>query len=111
MNEQPQPWPGCDWLWTDDSDLDQLVVHVEGTVAAERADHMWEAFEWAAEHAVGRLIVFDLTRAASFDRTSLLAFTEIARAATRRRDDLRVVLGPHSTLGLYLRSYGLVNLA
>jgi hypothetical protein len=96
-------------LWLEEHDEDVVVLTVSGGVAAHRAGDLWSAIEGALEVAAGRLVVAELSAVTVFDLGTLDALDCVARAATRRHDDVCAVMRSDSPLHQYAQIRGLAQ--
>jgi anti-anti-sigma factor len=87
-----------------------VLVTVRGGIAADRSVELWSALEEALETAVGRLVIADLRDVTGFDVCSISALARVAKASSRRRLDICVLLHPSSALEYYLRCCDLLRL-
>lgn len=78
------------------------VIRVSGEIDADQAEKLWDAIEYAFEADPGRRVVVDLTDVRGFDAHGIGELANSARAAARRRDDLRLVVDSASLLGQHL---------
>lgn len=108
-----QPAPGgidparCRWLLIDQSREEVVTLVVIGGIVGERAEELWATVEYALEVAADRLVRLDLTQAVGFDIATMDFLRSVARTASRRCDNLEIVLQTGSPLQQYSRGYGL----
>jgi hypothetical protein len=97
------------WLSVDQAGEELVTVLVVGSVAGPRAEGLWSSVEYALEVSDGRNVRVDLTRVTGFDLDAVYAVKDIVRTATRRHDNIQIMLLLGSALEEYAYSCGLVS--
>jgi ABC-type transporter Mla MlaB component len=97
--------PLCPVLHSREPEGEFLLLTIFGPVVDELAVLLWADIEEALERASGRAVRVDLSGVTGFDHAAVRELADTARACTRRRVDLQLIVRAHSALEQYLHWY------